>query len=63
MPAPHVDLRDLMQITDAGGYQRGLAYFREGNVLDVVWHEDLLELEGHVRGSSDAQYVLSLIHI
>lgn len=61
MPAPHVDLRDLMQITDAGGYQRGLAYFREGNVLDVVWHEDLLELEGHVRGSSDAQYVTEIL--
>jgi superfamily II DNA or RNA helicase len=63
MPAPHVDLRDLMQITDAGGYQRGLAYFREGNVLDVVWHEDLLELEGHVRGSSDAQYVTEIVFL
>ncbi|WP_367180663.1 SWIM zinc finger domain-containing protein, partial [uncultured Microbacterium sp.] len=63
MPAPHVDLRDLMQITDVGGYQRGLAYFREGNVLDVVWHEDLLELEGHVRGSSDAQYVTEIVFL
>ena len=61
MPAPHVDLRDLMHITDVGGYQRGLAYFREGNVLDVVWHEDLLELEGHVRGSADAQYVTEIV--
>ncbi|MBT2474149.1 hypothetical protein J7E68_06060, partial [Microbacterium sp. ISL-103] len=60
MPAPHVDLRDLMQITDVGGYQRGLAYFREGNVLDVVWHEELLELEGHVQGSGDAQYVTAV---
>ena len=63
MPAPHVDLRDLMQITDAGGYQRGLAYFREGNVLDVVWHDDLLELEGHVRGSGDAQYVTGIVFL
>lgn len=63
MPAPHVDLRELMQITDAGGYKRGLAYFREGNVLDVVWHEDLLELEGHVRGSNDAQYLTEVVFV
>ncbi|WP_244198604.1 SNF2-related protein [Microbacterium phyllosphaerae] len=63
MPAPHVDLRDLMQITDVGGYQRGLAYFREGNVLDVVWHEDLLELEGHVSGSGDAQYQTEIVFL
>ncbi|WP_235564117.1 DEAD/DEAH box helicase [Microbacterium sp. Root553] len=60
MSAPHVDLRDLMHITDVGGYQRGLAYFRAGNVLDVVWHEELLELEGHVQGSGDAQYVTGI---
>ena len=54
MPAPHVDLRDLMQITDAGGYSRGLAYFREGNVLDLIWHEDRQELEAYVKGSRDA---------
>ncbi len=61
MSAPHVDLRDLLQITDAGGYKRGLAYFREGNVRDVVWHEDLLELEGHVTGSQGAQYVTEIV--
>lgn len=60
MPAPHVDLRDLMQITDAGGYARGLAYFREGNVLDIVWDEDLQELEAHVQGSNDAQYLVEV---
>jgi len=60
MPAPHVDLRDLMQITDAGGYARGLAYFREGNVLDLVWDEDLQELEGHVKGSQGAQYLVEV---
>ncbi len=57
MPAPHVDLRDLMQITDAGGYTRGLAYFREGNVLDLSWHEDEQELEAHVRGSNGETYL------
>lgn len=63
MPAPHVDLRDLMQITDVGGYQRGLAYFRAGNVLDVVWHEELLSLEGHVSGSADAQYETEIVFV
>ncbi|MFT4158319.1 MAG: DEAD/DEAH box helicase [Microbacterium sp.] len=57
MPAPHVDLRELMQITNAGGYTRGLAYFRDGNVLDLIWHEDAQRLEAYVRGSGDAQYV------
>lgn len=56
MPVPHVDLRDLLQITDAGGYSRGLSYFREGNVLGVVWHEESLELEGQVRGTPDVPY-------
>ena len=60
MPAPHVDLRHLMQITDAGGYARGLAYFREGNVLDIVWDEDRHELEAHVRGSRDATYLVEV---
>ncbi|MHC9044065.1 DEAD/DEAH box helicase [Microbacterium saperdae] len=60
MPAPHVDLRHLMQITDAGGYSRGLAYFREGNVLDVVWDEERHELEAHVRGSRDATYLVEV---
>lgn len=60
MPAPHVDLRDLMQITDAGGYARGLAYFREGNVLDLDWDEERQELEGHVRGSHDAEYLVEV---
>ncbi|WP_435744888.1 SNF2-related protein [Microbacterium sp. PMB16] len=60
MPAPHVDLRDLMQITDAGGYARGLAYFREGNVLDLDWDEERQELEGHVRGSNDAEYLVEV---
>ncbi|WP_223624801.1 DEAD/DEAH box helicase [Microbacterium sp. EST19A] len=60
MPAPHVDLRDLMQITDAGGYARGLAYFREGNVLDLDWDEDQQELEGHVKGSHDAVYLVEV---
>lgn len=60
MPAPHVDLRDLMQITDAGGYARGLAYFREGYVLDVIWDEDREELEAHVTGSKDAQYLVEV---
>ncbi|WEK59835.1 MAG: DEAD/DEAH box helicase [Candidatus Microbacterium colombiense] len=63
MTAPHLDLRELLQITDAGGYARGLAYFREGNVLDVVWHEELLELEGHVKGSRGAQYVTEVVFI
>ncbi|GAT73179.1 superfamily II DNA/RNA helicase, SNF2 family [Microbacterium sp. HM58-2] len=57
MPAPHVDLRDLLQITDAGGYSRGLAYFREGHVLDLIWHEDRQELEAYVQGSRGAQYL------
>ncbi|MFT4260109.1 SNF2-related protein [Microbacterium sp.] len=61
MPAPHVDLRDLMQITDAGGYTRGLGYFREGNVLDLVWHEEREELEAYVRGSGNAQYVTVIV--
>lgn len=60
MPAPHVDLRHLMQITDAGGYARGLAYFREGNVLDIVWDEERHELEAHVRGSRDATYLVEV---
>ncbi|MFJ2552675.1 SNF2-related protein [Microbacterium sp. NPDC087591] len=60
MPAPHVDLRHLMQITDAGGYARGLAYFREGNVLDIVWDEERHELEAHVRGSHDATYLVEV---
>lgn len=60
MPAPHVDLRDLMQITDAGGYSRGLAYFREGNVLDVEWDEDRQELEAHVKGSHNATYLVEV---
>jgi len=60
MPAPHVDLRDLMQITDAGGYARGLAYFREGNVLDLVWDEDRQELEAHVKGSRDSTYIVEV---
>ncbi|MDQ0725436.1 DEAD/DEAH box helicase [Microbacterium sp. W4I20] len=60
MPAPHVDLRDLMQITDAGGYARGLAYFREGNVLDLDWDEEQQELEGHVKGSNDAEYLVEV---
>nr|WP_236571193.1 DEAD/DEAH box helicase [Microbacterium hydrocarbonoxydans] len=63
MSAPHVDLREIMQITDAGGYKRGLAYFREGNVLDVVWHEDLLELEGHVRGGQDEPYLTEITFV
>lgn len=63
MSAPHVDLREIMQITDAGGYKRGLAYFREGNVLDVVWHEDLLELEGHVRGGQETPYLTEITFI
>lgn len=63
MSAPHVDLREIMQITDAGGYKRGLAYFREGNVLDVVWHEDLLELEGHVRGGQDDPYLTEITFV
>ena len=60
MPAPHVDLRHLMQITDAGGYSRGLAYFREGNVLDVDWDEERHELEAHVKGSRDAVYLVEV---
>ncbi|MFF5626608.1 SNF2-related protein [Microbacterium sp. NPDC012755] len=63
MPAPHVDLRDLMQITDAGGYTRGLAYFREGNVLDLIWHEDRQELEAYVKGSAGAQYLCEVTFI
>jgi len=63
MPAPHVDLRDLMQITDVGGYQRGLAYFRAGHVLDVIWHDELLSLEGHVSGSADAQYETEIVFV
>ncbi|WP_217183934.1 DEAD/DEAH box helicase [Streptomyces sp. AC495_CC817] len=63
MPAPHVDLRDLMQITDAGGYTRGLAYFREGNVLDLAWHEDLEELEAHVRGSQGEPYLSTVTFV
>lgn len=63
MSAPHVDLREIMQITDAGGYKRGLAYFREGNVLDVVWHEDLLELEGHVSGGQETPYLTEITFI
>ncbi|MFK4760769.1 SNF2-related protein [Microbacterium sp. ZW T5_45] len=60
MPAPHVDLRDLMQITNAGGYTRGLEYFRAGNVLDLIWHEDEQELEAYVKGSGDAQYFVEV---
>jgi len=63
MPAPHVDLRDLMQITNAGGYTRGLAYFREGNVLDLIWHEDRQELEAYVKGSGGAQYLSEITFI
>nr|WP_314846010.1 DEAD/DEAH box helicase [uncultured Microbacterium sp.] len=63
MPAPHVDLRDLMQITDAGGYTRGLAYFRAGNVLDLVWHEDRQELEAYVQGSGGSQYLSEITFI
>lgn len=63
MPAPHVDLRDLMQITNAGGYTRGLAYFREGNVLDLIWHEDRQELEAYVKGGAGAQYVSEVTFI
>lgn len=60
MSAPHVDLRDLMQITDAGGYSRGLAYFREGHVVDLVWEEQQQLLEGHVNGSHGAQYLVEV---
>jgi superfamily II DNA or RNA helicase len=49
-----------MQITDAGGYARGLAYFREGNVLDLDWDEDRQELEAHVKGSNDAEYLVEV---
>lgn len=56
MSAPHVDLRDLLRITDAGGYQRGLAYFREGNVLRVIWDEETQRLGAQVRGSKGAAY-------
>lgn len=63
MSAPHVDLRDLLQITDAGGYQRGLASFRRGDVLDVVWHDELLELEGHVRGDDDDPYLTEVVFV
>ncbi|ALX66979.1 DEAD/DEAH box helicase [Microbacterium sp. XT11] len=63
MPAPHVDLRDLMQITDAGGYARGLAYFREGHVAELIWHEDRQELEAYVAGSNGAQYVTEVTFV
>lgn len=63
MPAPHVDLRDLLQVTDAGGYTRGLAYFREGHVLDVAWEEESLTLEGHVRGGQDLPYVTEIAFV
>ena len=63
MPAPHVDLRDLMQLTDAGGYARGLAYFRDGRVTDLVWHEDRQELEAHVDGSGGAQYLTEVVFV
>lgn len=56
MPAPRVELRDLLQLTDRGGYERGLAYFRQGNVLDLSWDEDRQELTAWVRGSGDAAY-------
>ena len=49
-----------MQITDAGGYARGLAYFREGHVLEVIWDEDRQELEAHVTGSNDAEYLVTV---
>jgi hypothetical protein len=52
-----------MQITNAGGYTRGLAYFREGNVLDLIWHEDRQELEAYVKGSAGAQYVSEVTFI
>ncbi|MBO9626238.1 MAG: DEAD/DEAH box helicase [Microbacterium sp.] len=52
-----------MQITDAGGYTRGLAYFREGNVLDLSWHEDEQELEAHVRGSNGETYLSEVVFI
>src|SRR5690606_20927845 len=63
MPAPHVDLRDLIRLTDAGGYARGLAYFREGHVVDLIWHDDRHELEAYVAGSAGAQYLTEVTFV
>lgn len=56
MPAPLIDLSALRRFTDAGSFDRGRAYARDGMVRRSAWNDDFSVLSADVRGSGEADY-------
>ncbi|MGP6176898.1 DEAD/DEAH box helicase [Microbacterium sp. A196] len=56
MPAPLIDLSALRRFTDAGSFDRGRAYARDGMVHRSRWNDDFSVLSADVRGSAQSDY-------
>ena len=56
MPAPLIDLSVLRRVTDAGSFDRGRAYARDGMVLRSWWSDGFSVLHADVAGSRNAPY-------
>ncbi|KDA05658.1 helicase SNF2 [Microbacterium sp. CH12i] len=56
MIAPHIDLSNLLRVTDSGSVDRGRSYARGGMVIRSSWNDDYSALSADVRGSGDAVY-------
>ena len=51
MTPPFVDPAHIRRRSDGGGYERGVAYFRDGAVRSVTWDPRTSLLESVVDGS------------
>lgn len=51
--APFVDVEEIRARAPGGGYERGVAYFRDGAVRELVWDAPSGILRADVRGGAD----------
>src|SRR5690606_33264852 len=56
MPAPLIDLSALRRFTDAGSFDRGRAYARDGMVRRSRWSDDFSVLSAEVCGTAESDY-------
>lgn len=56
MNQPHIDLANILRVTDSGSVDRGRSYARGGMVIRVGWNEEFTALSADVRGSGNAVY-------
>lgn len=62
MTPPFVDVEQVRRRSDAGGFERGVSYFRQGAVRTVTWDPRTSSIQSVVDGSRSAAY-RCLVHL